>query len=173
MNLRPRIILSLLILSSLLLLIGWCLLEVGYANAGLLKDSQGNQLGFNKPLTLELMQGLAQAAWRVGWHEWSLSAWSLVCAVMHLWGLIWLWRPSCTATFARTWFALQTVFFFPGLLGLLIWPHLLFSPQPWDGETISEPPGIFTTAGPWLLITWAYLFITRRQTAPQPEIACS
>lgn len=171
MNLRPRITLSVLIVISLLVLVGWCSLEVGYFNAGPLKDSQGNELGFNKPLTVELMQGLVQAAWRAPWHEWSRCAWSLACAVMQIWGLIWLWRPSCTSSSSRMWLALQTAFFFPGLLGMLIWPHLLLSAQPWDGETISEPSGIFVVATPWLLITWAYLFITRRQAAPQPEIA--
>lgn len=171
MNPRQRIFFSLLILISLMVLVGWCLLEVGYANAGPLKDSQGNELGFLKPLTAELMLGLADAAWHAGWSKWSLSAWSLVCGAMHIWGLIWLWRPSSTSSLTRTWFALQTAFFFPGLLGLLVWPHLLFSSQPWDGETVSDISGIFITAGPWLVITWAYLFITRRQTSSQSEMA--
>lgn len=173
MNHRQRIFLSLLIVISLIALVGWCLLKVGYENAGPLKDSQGNELGFNKPLTTELMQGLVAAALNAGWSKWSRCGWSMACAIMHLWGLFWLWRPSCTSSIARTWFALQTVFFYPGLLGLLVWPHLLFSSQPWDGETVSDIADIFVTATPWLLITWTYLFITRRQCSSQLEMALS
>ncbi len=173
MNIRQRIFLSLLIALSLMVSIGWCLLEIGYYNAESLTDSQGNELGFNKPLTAELMMGLADAAWHAEWSEWSRCAWSLVCAAMHIWGLFWLWRPSCNSSIARTWFAIQTLFFFPGLLGLLMWPYLVFSTQPWDGETVSEPTGIFTTATPWLLITWIYLFITRHKASPQPALAAA
>ncbi len=91
MNHRQRIFLSLLIVISLIALVGWCLLKVGYENAGPLKDSQGNELGFNKPLTTELMQGLVAAALNAGWSKWSRCGWSMACAIMHLWGLFWLW----------------------------------------------------------------------------------
>lgn len=171
MNTRQRICFSLLIVTSLVALIGWCSLEVGYSTAGPLVDSQGNELGFNKPLTAELMAAMTRAAWHAKWSEWSCCAWSLACAVMHIWGLFWIWSPSGTSSVARTWFSLQTAFFFPGLLGMIVWPHLIFSSQSWDGETVSDIADIFITATPWLLLTWSYLFITRRKAASQPTLA--
>ncbi len=169
MNPRSRLRLTVLILASLTVLVGWSLLAVGYESAGALIDSQGNELGFNKPLTLELVRGMILAA--LSPHSlphWHIAAWSLFCAGMQCWALLILWTNPRPKAWHRVWFAAQSAFFYPAFIGLLGWPIVLFSTQPWDGETISDIAPIIMSAAPWLPVTWLYLWLTR---SPSPALS--
>ena len=173
MNPRSRLLLTTLILASLAVLAGWCLLAVGYDSAGSLSDSQSNELGFNKPLTAELIQGLLAAALRPSalprW--WSIAGWPLVCSVMHCWALVILWTNRQPKPWHRVWFAVQNAYFFPGFLGLLAWPMMLLSTQPWDGETISDIDPTMIATTPWLLVTWVYLYLTWPPSSKASDIS--
>jgi hypothetical protein len=171
MNTRNRVLLTTLILASLTVLVGWSLLAVGYESADPLTDSQGNELGFNKPLTLELIGGLIAAALSpASLPHWSSEGWSSLCAGIQCWALVILWTSLQPKPWHRIWFATQTALFFPGFCGLLVWSVMIFSNETWDGETISDIAPIMMTAAPWLPVTWLYLWITRSAASTPIEI---
>ena len=161
MKLKSRIGISALIIASLLLVVGWCCLSVGYdvaIRAGL-TDSAGNELGFGSPVTGELVVGLLRSAFAPESRKWwAESAYTVAAASMHLPALIVIWSARTPRWWHRLGFALQTVFFFPGLLGFLAWPFV--GCAPWDGETIDDVPQVVMATPLWLLASWIYLLLS-------------
>lgn len=171
MNPRSRLLLTTLILISLSLLVGWCLLAVGYEASRGIIDSQGHPLGFNDPLTSELVWSMILAAISpASLPHWHIASWSLLCAAMHCWALLILWTNRQPKPWHRVWLATQTVYFYPGLIGMLAWPMVIFSNQPWDGETISDISPLIMSAALWLPVTWLYLWLTRSPSTAPSEI---
>ncbi len=171
MNQRSRLLLTILILASLVVAVGWSLLAVGYEAAVAITDSRGNELGFNKPLTLELACGVVMAAMSpASIPHWHIAGWSLICAGMHCWALAIIWTRRRPKAWHYVWFAAQTALFYPGFIGLLGWPMLIIINQSWDGETISDIAPIIMSAAPWLPVTWLYLWIERKPSSAPSEI---
>jgi hypothetical protein len=159
-----KLCLSVMMACSLVILSAWLLLSIGYDVSGRLLDSKGNELGFNNPITLELAIGLVNAALtRSTFHEWNANSYTLLCGFIQLVTILLIWLPHVRQKWITSWLGIQSLFFCPGILGLIIWPTFLIG---FDGECVSELPKIIIASTPWLLLTWISLLLIKRTKTP-------
>jgi len=152
MTRRSQIIWSVLILTSFAFQTAVLLLEAGYYSTPFgTADSSGNQLGFNNPITNELVWiliGNVRLDALVG----GFRSYFLVGLIAHLVGLGLIWGPSARRT-RLLYFGSQMLIFPLGWLpifwmGPLVVINCFFGT--FDGETITDGPlNMF-----WAHVTW-------------------
>jgi hypothetical protein len=171
LNVKQRMILSVLVVISIALCLFAAALQAGYEHPIQNSDSHGNQLGFNNPLTWELYGVLLKSAslksviQMLGWY-------GAIYLFFHLVAFLFFTiNPSIKANWAaKSFFLLQFLIFPVGYLGLLAFPHYIygFFTGKLDGESLTDFPFpvwcIFQSL--WLLISFASGILIWRKIKP-------
>jgi hypothetical protein len=158
-------------LSALLIILATAL-QTGYENTPYgIRDSQGNPLGFNEPITAELYGILLR---NVDWNGFVkyLGWYGVLCLVLHAIGFIIVGSlHTSQSTWRRMFFLAQLVLFPLGWLGVLFVPLflLMFSTGKLDGEGVSDLPLNLLFTALWIAISF-YLAVFHYHFSRSPKL---
>lgn len=146
---RTKVLFSVMITSCLLALLVWCWLSAGYSEAARARihDSSGHYLGFNEPLTFELI-GMILVRTSASAVAKGMSPFSVACMVMQVAALFMLWFRSFRLSQLALYFGIQALLFPQGLIGILVWMSVLVEGP--DGEMIDDVAQSPMTTAPWV-----------------------
>jgi hypothetical protein len=158
LNVKQRIILSVLVIISIVLCLFAAGLQSGYEHPIQNADSHGNQLGFNNPLTWELYGVLLKSASLISVIQ--MLGWYGVIYLFFHFAALWLFviNPSIKARrMIASCFFIQVLVFPMSLLGFWFTPFLVssFLTGKIDGETLTDIPFPF-----WVLFQTVWFIVS-------------